>query len=396
MNNRKILIYNQYYSPLNNPPAKRLTGLAEYLTEKGWNVTVVTGMPNYPDGVFKKGYRKVFKRETLNGVEIYRTGELPLKNEGITKRLANYLSFALTSLVTIPLILTKSVVVISTPPLISAIPYFYICKLFRKKVILDIRDLWPESLNEVVGVREGLIYKIFLHISNNMYRRADSVVCVTNLMAKNVETRIEQTVNVVTNFAKSKKIRELDIPITTGDKISIAYTGIITKIQNLEGYLLLNTDDEIKNKYEWHIVGEGEELGGLMSLCKKMGFDNVLFYGYRSKAFCDKVINGCDCCLAGLKPSNLAKMMLPSKFIEYSSLGKPIIANASKEMENYITEYCSGLFVDFADIDKTKSAMKNLTKENLRTASRNSLRMFCNEFDSRLVLENYYRLISNV
>ncbi len=394
MNNRKILIYNQYYSPLNNPPAKRLTGLAEYLKKKGWDVMVVTGMPNYPDGVLKKGYRRIFKREILNGVRVYRTAELPLKSAGFIRRLVNYLSFALTSLITIPMIITSGVVIISTPPLISAIPYFYICKLFRKKVVLDVRDLWPESILEVTSFKNGLIYKIFLAISNDMYKNAWKVVCVTNKMAEIVRTKGAQNVCTITNFTNSKELStRYDIGTKNGDVIKIAYTGMITKIQNLGAYIQFNSNKNIRRKFEWHIVGDGEELANIKSLVETESYDNVYFYGYKNSNFCKKIIEASDICLAGLQETELTRMTLPSKFIDYASYGKPIISNWSDEIRSLYTKYKFGLFVDTLSQTVVVDLLLSLNKDQIKLFSYESIRMFKTEFIAHIALSKYLKIL---
>ena len=94
----KIAILTQYYPPEMGAPQARLSDLAQRLVENGHEVTVLTGMPNYPTGRLYPGYRGVFRRESLDGVTVLRTVIVPAKSARFAPRMASYLSFLVSSL----------------------------------------------------------------------------------------------------------------------------------------------------------------------------------------------------------------------------------------------------------------------------------------------------------
>lgn len=395
MRKRTILIYNQYYLPVNNPPAKRLSTLAEYLANVGWRVIVITGMPNYPNGIFFDGYRRLFKKEMINNVVVYRTWEAPLRSAGFTRRMLNYLSFSITSLLTTPLIMKANIIFISSPPIISAIPYFYISKLMGKKIIFDVRDLWPESIPEIVNFKKGLIYKIILAISNNMYKNSWKVVCITNKMAEIIKYRGLKNVNVITNCAQPKKPNIKCTINHTVNNINVVFTGIITKIQNLEYFILINSNENIRRKFTWHIVGDGEELNNLKILASTNSYNNIIFYGYKDKEFCAKMIEDSDLCLAPLKETEITKMTISYKFIEYSSYGKPIISNWSEEIKTLFAKYKFGIFADSLSNQKLITSLISINKRDLGFFAEESKRMFETEFNSRVVLPKFLKILES-
>lgn len=395
MRKKTILMYNQYYLPVNNPPAKRLSTIAEYLANMGWRVIVITGMPNYPNGIFFNGYRKLFKKEIINDVVVYRTWEAPLRSIGFTRRVLNYLSFSITSLITIPLIIKANIIFISSPPIISAIPYFYISKLMGKKIIFDVRDLWPESIPEIVNFKKGLIYKTILAISNNMYKNSWKVICVTNKMAEIVKSRGLKNVSVITNCTQPKKLNVKCIINHTMDNINVVYTGIVTKIQNLEYFILINSDENIRRKFTWHIVGDGEELNNLKSLVSANSYNNIIFYGYKDKEFCAKMIEKSDLCIAALKETGITKMTISYKFIEYSSYGKPIISNWSEEIKALFAKYKFGIFADSLSKQKLISSLISITRRDLGFFAEESKRMFEAEFNSHVVLPKFLKILES-
>jgi glycosyltransferase involved in cell wall biosynthesis len=403
---------------LNNPPAKRLSGFAEYLQEKGLQVKVITGIPNYPEGKLLKGYswfNCLFgKKEIINKVDVYRFPEIPLKSEGVIKRLINYLSFAFSSsLFSFPLVMWSDIVIISSPPIFSAIPMFYISKLFGKKVILDIRDLWPESTIEVVGGKKGFAYNLLFKIINHMYKKTESITCVTYEMKKQLVSYgvDESKINVIYNFASKQKtikdyqikdIRELNSEnikfIKPNFKLVLAYTGILTNIQGLDKILVANNNPRVKSITEWHIMGSGDEFDKLVELCKSNHFDNVIFYGQRSKEQCNELIKICDIGIVPLVEKDLFKMALPSKMMEYTSYGKPVIANWSQEVKSILQQHDAGYFIENLD-DKENNYIEticNLTRSEVKRKAYNAIKLFDELFERNNNCDKLYKIVEDI
>ena len=148
----KVLLVTQYFYPENF----KSNDIAFELVKRGYDVTVLTGIPNYPSGSFFKGYG-IFKnrKQVINGVQIYRVLLLP-RGKGKGLRLAlNYFSWAFfASFRAFFLALLKrydAILVHEPSPITQGIPAIVVKKMLHIPMYFWVLDLWPESL-ESAGV----------------------------------------------------------------------------------------------------------------------------------------------------------------------------------------------------------------------------------------------------
>lgn len=175
----EILVICQYYYP----EPFRISDICESLVEKGHNVTVITGLPNYPEGKVFNGYRYGKKRkEVIKGVKVLRTFEIGRGSNKISL-LLNYISFAISASFKTFIIRGKFDVVFvnQLSPILMGIPGMIYKKKNKKKMLLYCLDIWPASLT-AGGIREAsIIYKFIFYISKWIYNSAD-VVAVSSTM----------------------------------------------------------------------------------------------------------------------------------------------------------------------------------------------------------------------
>jgi colanic acid biosynthesis glycosyl transferase WcaI len=166
-------ILTQYYPPEMGAPQARLSDLARRLREHGHEVTVLTAMPNYPSGRVQKGYRTLFCREELDGVQVLRAGILPTKSVALVPRLTSYFSFVASSLLIGALALPRvDFLLTESPPLFLGITGFLLARWKRAKWIFNVSDLWPESAVRLGVVGEGLGLRVARRLEAFCYRRA--------------------------------------------------------------------------------------------------------------------------------------------------------------------------------------------------------------------------------
>lgn len=175
----KILVVCQYYFP----EPFRITDICETLVNNGHDVTVLTGLPNYPEGYIHEDYRNGKRRkEVINGVKVIRSFELG-RGRGNWRLFLNYISFTLSGSIKMMLIKEKFDVVLvnQLSPVMMAIPAIIYKKKYNKKILLYCLDLWPDSLT-ARGVKESsIIYKIFLKISKWVYKKADAILVTSGM-----------------------------------------------------------------------------------------------------------------------------------------------------------------------------------------------------------------------
>src|SRR5437764_7287951 len=180
----KILYVSQYFPPEMGAPAARVSELSRHWVHAGHEVTVLTGFPNHPDGIIKPEYRRRFRRiifrETIDGISLVRTWLLPFPNRKSHERILNYSSFCLSAPITVSFLDRPDVVIATSPQLLVGLSGWWIAKLKRVPFVLEVRDLWPESLAAVgVGDPNSLLSRALGRIAGFLYHQANHIVVVT-------------------------------------------------------------------------------------------------------------------------------------------------------------------------------------------------------------------------
>ena len=161
----KLLFLTQYYPPETGAPQNRLHSLALNLIKVGFEVEVLTAMPNYPKMEIFPEYRGIKEmEETIDGVRVVRSSIYVTKDKGVAKRLVNYFSFVWTSMRSYKRLSEADYVLCESPPLFLGISALYLARKLKAKLIFNVSDLWPESAEELDIVSNkfflGLAYKL--------------------------------------------------------------------------------------------------------------------------------------------------------------------------------------------------------------------------------------------
>ncbi len=338
----KILVICQHYYP----EPFRITDICEELVKRGHEVTVITGIPNYPKGKVYPTYEKGKKSdECLNGVNVHRCDIHPRKR-GIIHRLWNYYSFPhKASRYVKKLDNSYDIVFINQlSPVMMAKPGIRYAKKNGKKIILYCLDLWPASLN-VGGIKHGVIYKWFYNESKRIYRSVDKILVTSKLFSKYFETEFdingtEYLPQYAENVFSPERCRK-----EQNGYIDLMFAGNIGKAQSVDTILkAAELCVDIKN-LRWHIVGDGTELEAMKKLSAKLKLENVIFYGSRPLNEMPELYKQADAMLISLINDPVLSCTLPGKVQSYFAAGKPIIGAIGGETANLINEtncgFCS-------------------------------------------------------
>lgn len=362
----KILVVCQYYYP----EPFRITDICESLVKRGHDVTVLTGLPNYPEGIVLQEYRHGNKREEiLNGVKIIRCFEIG-RGKSKVKLFLNYFSYAVSA--TLKALIMKEnfdvVLVNQLSPVMMGIPAMVYKKKHNKKILFYCLDLWPDSL-AAGGVNEGsIIYKIFYKISKWIYKSADMIL-VTSSMFEDYFRNILQmnTVNIkhLPQYAEDLFIPKEDTSVTeiaasTENKTyNFVFAGNIGDMQSVE--TIIKTANELKTieNISFHIVGDGSKLEDCKKLTDDLDLENIKFYGRRPVQDMPQFYGIADAMLITLKDNKALSYTLPGKVQSYMATGKPIIGAINGETRRVISEAACGFSCEaenykaLADLIKT-------------------------------------------
>ena len=234
----KILVVCQYYYP----EPVRIADICEELVKCGHEVTVLTGIPNYPMGIIHKDYRYGKKRdENINGVHVIRCFTIG-RRHGVLFRVLNYFSYPLSAMLKIPK-LDKDfdvVFVNQLSPVMMAWPAIKYKKRYKKKLVLYCLDLWPESL-EAGGIKKGnLVYKLFHWISEKTYKQADRLLVTSRTFNKYFEEEFgmnSEEIIYMPQYAEdlfSNMESNMDKEKTPDDEYNFVFAGNVGKAQSVE------------------------------------------------------------------------------------------------------------------------------------------------------------------
>ena len=348
-NRMKILVVCQYYYP----EPFRISDICEELVKRGHEVTVVTGIPNYPEGIIYDGYRGGKKRkEIINGVEVHRCFTIG-RRAGTLFRFLNYYSFAISSCLHVGGLKYKKtdkpfdvVFVNQLSPVMMAYAGILAKKKWNIPLVMYCLDLWPESL-VAGGVSENsIIYRLFKTISRNIYKKADAIAITSRQFEKYFQEILElETENMVLLPQYAEDIFD-DLQIEKRDKegYDFVFAGNVGEMQSVETIIEAarlieaNSNESVRI----HIVGDGSKL----ERCKKLakGLENVKFHGRRPIEEMPKFYAMADAMLITLKSNKSISYTLPGKIQSYMAAGKPIIGAIDGETKLVIEEaqcgYC--------------------------------------------------------
>jgi glycosyltransferase involved in cell wall biosynthesis len=332
----RILYFSHYFYPEGNAPAARVYEMCRRWVAQGHQVTVITCAPNVPVGVVYDGYRNGWlQRETVQGIETIRVWTWLAANKGTVRRIVNYVSYMLTAILAGLRVARPDVVIATSPQFFCGWAGVWVCRLRRLPFILEIRDIWPESIVTVGAMKKSVAVRQLERWERSMYRAARRVVTVgegyrEQLVARGVPAeRIDVIPNGVDRAAFDRTTGEGGVRAEygLGDAFVCAYVGTIGMGSGLEVVLraarLLR--DAPGPDVVFLLVGDGAVREDLERRARSEGLSSVVFTGRLDKARIPAVLAASDACLVHLSRKELFRTVLPSKIFEASAMARPIV-----------------------------------------------------------------------
>lgn len=372
----KILYVSQHYPPEMGALAGRAEELSQHWAFAGHDASVLTGFPNHPTGVispqYRAKFRRLFYRETLNGVDVVRTWLLPYPNRKPLERVLNYGSFCVSAIVRGAFLKRPDVVIGTSPPLPIAIAGYVIARLKRVPFVFEVRDLWPESLEGVgLGANHSTIYKVVAGIVRYLYRHSDHIVVVTPAFKEYLNktwgvplAKMSIVVNGVetekfTPVAKSEELlRGFGVP--EGNFIA-SYIGTMGMAHGLD--TVLKVAEHLRAQapnVTLLLVGDGGNREDLMKIAEARQLKNVIFTGQQPRERIPEIISSSDVCLALLKNQDVFKTVIPTKMLEFMSCGRPVVLAVGGQAEQILLEAKAGISVQPEEAEAIAAAILDM------------------------------------
>jgi colanic acid biosynthesis glycosyl transferase WcaI len=342
----RILLVTQHFPP-ERGAVRRLYDFARLFHNGGHDVTVLTAMPNYPDGVVPLKYRGKFHfREFVDGLDIRRSYVLPASNAEPKKRMLGFLTFMGSSIINSFRIKGKfDLVLASSPPVTSAVIGYLLSRLRKSKLVLEIRDLQPESGEQFGNLKKSLFTRSIRRIMRFLYRKADHVVCVTEgiekwMLDNGIPSEQLTTIKSGVGFdfinSHSNGIRK---KYGWEDKFLILFSGTLGWVRPLESIIESARILAGENHFHFVFIGDGQKKKSLEMLARKYNLDNISFIGLQPLEEIPFFLKAGDVLVECLKEVPVARVALPTKIFEYMAAGRPIIFGSSDgETSRLLTE----------------------------------------------------------
>ncbi|MDD4347452.1 MAG: glycosyltransferase family 4 protein, partial [Desulfitobacteriaceae bacterium] len=324
----------------------RISDICETLVNNGHDVTVLTGLPNYPEGRVLDDYRQGKKREeVINGVKVLRSVEI---GRGSSKPglFLNYLSFAISASLKAMFMkeILDVVLVNQLSPVMMGIPAMVYKKKHNKKILFYCLDLWPASLT-AGGIKErSIVYKVFLKMSQWIYNSADVILVTSRMFREYFKNNLgidTEKINHLPQYAED--IFNQSVVIPANDKFNFVFAGNIGDMQSVE--TIIKAANELRNHADiiFHIVGDGSKLDECKRISNEMSLQNVEFYGRRPVSEMPHFYGMADAMLITLKGNKIISYTLPGKVQSYMAASKPILGAINGETRHVIEESGCGL-----------------------------------------------------
>lgn len=392
----KILIVSQYFWPENF----RINDLAVALKNKGHEVTVLTGLPNYPEGDFFGGYG-IFRRSSdeYNGIRIVR---VPLISRGKSKglRLAlNYLSFAFFASLFGPFYCKDrydAIFVFEPSPITVGLPAIVLKKIRKAPIFFWMLDLWPESLQATGAVSSPFVLGIVRRLVLFIYANCDRILVSSKGFSEQVASLGYPAGNICyfPNWAEDiywRRPAESPPPAINNvpEGFNVVFAGNIGAAQSFPTILKAAEILREVPDVHWVIIGDGRMAGWVQEEIKKRNLGNSFYMlGRHAPEDVARIFSRSSALLVALGPDPAFALTVPGKIQSYLACGKPVIASLDGEGARLIEESGAGLSCPAGDAEALARAIRSL--RNMSGAEReqmggNGLK-FCQDNFSRTSL----------
>lgn len=398
----KILIVTQYFYPENF----KSNDLAFELQKRGHNITVLTGIPNYPAGKIFEGYG-FFKnrKQIVNGVKVIRSLLLPRGNGGGVRLFLNYYSFAFFASVKALFLRDRfdAVIVHEPSPITQFYPALLLHKLKKIPVYFWVMDLWPESLEIAGGVKNKLVLNYFRKLVIKFYSNSKKILITSKgfresiLEKGNFADKIEYFPNWAEDAIAEGKM-DFEIP-KLYDGFRVMFAGNVGEAQDMETILkaaeILKHYDEIK----FIIVGDGRKLPFVEEFIAKNGLEkNIQCVGRFPVEAMATFFAQADVMLVSLKDDAIFNLTVPAKVQAYMSASKPILAMLNGEGAEIVEDANCGFSVPAGNAEKLAEniiGFSQISPEKLSEMGNNSRKYFDRYFRLSSCIDHLERILKN-
>lgn len=327
-----ILLIHQAFAALDEAGGTRHYEMAQFLVRHGHRVTIIASPVSYLTGEKStRGSGWVDRSQPEPGITILRTYTYPALHRSFVHRIFAFVSFMVSSFIAGLGVRQVDLIWGTSPPIFQGMTAWLLARLKRKKLLFEVRDLWPAFAIAVGVLRNPLLIRLSLGLEKFLYRHADQMIVNSPGYLEHVQQRGARQATLIPNGADP----EMFDPGLDGEpfraqhnlqgKFIVLYAGAHGMSNDLD--VLLDAAAILSGSHQLRfvLVGDGKEKSRLQQRACELNLDNVLFLPSVPKNEMKVVLAAADACIAILKPIELYKTTYPNKVFDYMAAGRPVV-----------------------------------------------------------------------
>lgn len=403
----KILFLSHYFPPEVNAPATRTYEHCKQWVKDGHDVTVISCVPHHPMGKAYPGYRNnFFHVEYKDGIKAIKVWTYITANEGFIKRTFNYVFYMVMAIVVAPFIGKADVVISTSPQFFNGLAGYAVSRLKRCPWVLEIRDLWPESILAVGAIKNKQAIALLEWLEWFAYRKADHIVPVTHAFQKHIEACGGESdkITVIRNGVDLTFFTEQPVDERFAEQLGVtgkfvaAYVGTHGMAHGLD--VILEAADILKHRDDimFLTAGDGAERARLQTELERRNLQNVKMLGQLPKERMPGLWSITSVSLVLLKKLDLFLTVIPSKIFETMAMKKPIILGVRGESQDIVQSAGSGICIEPENAEQLAAAVVRLADSQAECRDLGSAGYACvqAEFDRMVLAQKFEAILQQV
>lgn len=364
---KDLMIITSYFPPEIGAASNRIFHLADGL-KLDYNVTVVTPLPNYPTGKIFPEYKRKFKSESKEqNINVIRLWLFASKSKNKFIRLFAMLSYSMSLIWFFLWNKIPKKVIVQSPPLLVAFTCMFFLRSKKRKLILNVSDLWPSAGYELGALKQNFSYKLLQRLEHFNYKSANLILGQSNEILAHVKTITNTPDLFLYRNYPNIDFKELKENSYNTQNLKIVYAGLLGVAQGILK-LCQNLD---YNGIELHIYGSGAEEVELKAFIASNKALPIVFHGRVDRNVLHQELQHYD--LAIIPLLNRIYGSVPSKIFEYAKLGLPMLYFGGGEGETIISDNALGWLAEAGNYSHLNSAIQSINKNETQLEIKKSI-----------------------
>ena len=398
----KIVYITQHFPPEIGAAQGRAYDMSSNLSTLGHDLHVLTTFPN------SQPTKKVFKKEKVNDLTVYRSFRIRDTKTSTIRRLANYLSFMTSSCLSGLIVKRADIVYATSPQLFQGVTGYFLSRVHRAKFVFEIRDLWVDFAELLGQFKNKKLLNLARKLENFLYKKADHIIVVTHGYKKRlIDLGInEEKITVIPNGVNPSSLNQLanhqensvKQQYAIAGKFLVLYAGNIGAAQGLD--TVISAAEQLRHdpSIVFMFIGEGVEKQTLMERASTLQLSNVIFVDSKKKEELANYYDAADIGIVSLKKHPLFEITIPSKVFDYMSMSIPVLIGVDGEAREIVEKHHAGFYfepenpTDFIRALKHAQSKPDELNEIKRNVKQELLQSFNRETQAKELSEALTRL----